>query len=191
MLKSQLLDLNTKIERLKSQRATSLSLFNQLEKDLLNLKQQIIDLDHTFIVYDYFLKNNNDKIKIFEETITSGLQDVFNDKYKFNFNIKKNGNNLACDFLLTTDKHNYPLDIYVQGNGVKEIIGTIIQLLIVKLKGSAPILILDEPYAGLSDFRQPVVATFLTNVAKEFGIQLIIISHSHKFVDVADNTIEV
>ena len=191
MLESLLLKVNTRVKQLEIKRESAVELEGKLKEDLKDLQEVTDQLDKTFIVFDYYLKNNYDKLAIFEDTITAALRDVFNEKYKFQFEMKKIGNNLACNFLLCTDIHEYPLEISNEGNGVKEIIGTVLQLLVIKLKNSIPILILDEPYGGLRVTRQQPVANFLKSIAEEFGIQLIIISHSPEFCEVADNSIEV
>jgi len=189
LLDSLLLEIDTKIKKLEIQRKTAIELEKKLKLDVKSLEKDNENLDRIFIIFDYYIKNNHEKLSVFENTITHALQDVFNDKYKFEFKVKKNGNNLACDFLLSTDKHDYPLELFTQGNGVKEIISTIMQLLVIKLKNSIPILILDEPYSGLRITRQQPVANFLKQVALEFGIQLLIISHSPEFCEVAENNI--
>jgi DNA repair exonuclease SbcCD ATPase subunit len=183
--------LDKRITSLVKKREASQELCGKLEQDLLSLEHDVENLDNTFVVFDHYLKNNYDQLKIFEETITAGLQDVFNDQFEFKFDIKKSGTSLACDFTIRTDKHDYYLDVFTQGNAVKEIIGTIVQLLVIKLKQSIPILILDEPYGGVRVHRQQRVARFLNDIAVEFGIQLIIISHSPEFCEIGDHNIDV
>jgi len=170
----------------------SVNIIKTLDGDIKRLTSTNTRLERVMLIYDYFLNNNTAQINTFADTITAGLRDVFNNKYNFTFNTKKNGSNLVCNFMLQTDKHNYPLELtFSQGDAAKQIIGVILRLLIVKIKSKIKLLILDEPLSGLEVVRQEPVAIFLQDIAKEFNIQLIIISHSPSFTSCADNVIYV
>ena len=185
-------NLEKKINDKVSSKNNSLAIYDKLENGIFSLQKRNEILTKVSLIYDHFLNNNNQKISTFAETITAGLKEVFNEHYKFTFDVKKSGKHLVCNYMLQTDKHVYPLELsFTQGDAAKQIIGVILRLLIIKIKSKIKLLILDEPFGGLEVHKKELVAVFLQNISREFGIQLVIISHSPRFSQCADNIINV
>ena len=127
-----------------------------------------------------------------KDTVTAGLQELFNDEYQFKMNIDRSGDNTVCSFQVATDECSYFQDVRMtQGKSLQEIIACLLRIIICKLDKNMPdVVILDEPFSGSRDFRQEVAAEFLKKVCKNFDMQVIMVTQNHNLKEYADNVID-
>jgi len=172
-----------------------------INENLKTTRKALVELRHSseiqkkaLLVMEYLIHRNYEKvISLFEDTITAALIDMFDDQYKFKFEIGKRGDSTTCDFNVSTDSGKHYHDVKMsQGTSVANIIGVVMRLVIVKLDRHMPnLILLDEPLSGLQVHRQELAGRFLNKICKEFGVQLIVVSQSPQFTDSIEHTIKV
>lgn len=146
------------------------------------------------IVLEYLININYDNVvKMFENTITAALKTFWNDQYDFQLDIGRRGDSVSVEFQLLTDKYDVHKVIQMtQGASVQQIVGTIIRIVLVKLDKSLPdFIILDEPLQGLNKNMQYKAGEFFTQLAKDFNLQMIIITQSEQFAKNTDEIITI
>jgi len=146
-----------------------------------------------FLLKEYLNISTGDVIKLFEKTVTSGLQEIFGDEYEFSIEVVSHQNNNVCNFLLKTDEYEEPIEItQTQGTCLKEIVSVICRIIIVCLsKDCHKTIILDEPFSGAESERTDAIAEFLQRVIKDFGIQVILITHNEIYESYADKVVRI
>jgi hypothetical protein len=140
---------------------------------------------NAIVVLEYIIQRDyGDVVKLFEDTISAGLKDLFNHKYNFKFEISRRGDSCTCDFEVITDQCAYYQNIQMtQGTALKEIISVLVRMIICKLDNNMPdFVILDEPFGGVRDFRQDIAHRFLMNVCEHFGIQIIMVTQNQEAI---------
>lgn len=150
-------------------------------KKLREMRSRRNNCKNAIVVLEYIIQRDyGDVVKLFEDTISAGLKDLFNHKYDFKFEISRRGDNCTCDFEVTTDQCEYFQNIQMtQGTALKEIISVLVRMIICKLDSNMPdFVILDEPFGGVRDFRQDLAHRFLMNVCEHFGIQIIMVTQN-------------
>jgi len=116
--------------------------------------------------------------------VTEGLRVVFADpSVALTVNTLERRGVIEADLVLTSgDLATDPLD--GNGGGLVAVVATVLRLVMVRMltrRGIAPLLILDEPLAALSEGHRPAMADTLQEVAASLGIQVIIVSHESEF----------
>lgn len=192
--------MNTRISKLKDQlrtleikRELLLASIEQYSSKIVIETKLERNLHRSTVVLEYIIeKKYGTVLKVFEDTITSGLQELFNDEYSFRMNIDRSGTNCVCSFEIATDKCPEHQDLKMtQGRSVQEIIACLIRLVICKLDNRImKVIILDEPFGGLKPFRAEKAAEFLQKICKEFEMQIIIVTQIQEMCDFADNSID-
>lgn len=136
------------------------------------------------LVIEYLISKRYDKIiEMFEGVISAGLIDMFDDKYRFKFEIGRHGDNTSCDFMVNANRGEGWLDIRMnKGRSVAEIIGVLMRIVICKVdKSINKVIFLDEPFGGLEPDRQIIAGNFIKKVCERFGIQLMVVTQSSEF----------
>ncbi len=144
-------------------------------------KKLRLDLKNSALVLEYLIdKNYGTIIELFEDTVTAGLQELFNDEYEFLLNADRSGDHMNCEFQVATDECPYYQDLRMNyGKSVQEIIACLLRILICYLdKGMPNVVLLDEPLSGSRGFRQDMAQQFLNKISKEFRIQIIMVTQN-------------
>ena len=74
---------------------------------------------------------------------------------------------------------------------LKETIGVALRVIFTALLSGRKLLILDESFGGVDKDREYNVGKFLSEICREFDIQLVIVSHKLIIAEFADKKIEV
>ncbi len=191
-MKSKISAINKKLIEFKYRKRQLKQLIEEKESQTKQLKLDRDKNKKSIIVFEYIINNNyNTVIELFEKTIGNALQDVFDEDYQFKFHLDKRGESTTCDFMVHTGEYPGFADIKSQGKSLKEIISVILRIIIIKLNNDMPnILILDEPFGGLQPERQKIAGDFLKNIAKEFELQIIMVTQSPEFAECADKLMD-
>jgi len=155
-------------------------------------KRKVKDLKKAVLVIEYLIAKKYDKvIESFEGTVTAALMDLFDKYYEFKFALGKRGDHTTCDLTVNTGRYKGFLDLRMtQGTALKEIIGAIIRIVIIKLDKDMPdCIILDEPFSKLKSYKQALAGAFLKKVCKNFGLQLVLITQADVLAQCADKMI--
>lgn len=126
--------------------------------------------------------------------VTRCLRAVFGeDSYEFQlvFENKRNQTEVRA-VLVDKDKNTY--DIHdSNGGGVLDIASFGLRLACMMLRRPKPakVLVLDEPMKMLSKNHHANAMRMMTELAREFGVQIIMVTHADVFADMADTVIRI
>ncbi len=115
---------------------------------------------------------------------------AFHDDLTFHLVPVVRGNRPEVDFVVRSHLDGQTVDTPVmdaRGGGLAAIIGFLLRLVVLLLShGKDSVLFLDETFAHLSaDFEQRL-AEFLRDLVDQTGVQVIMVTHSDAFSDLAD-----
>lgn len=128
------------------------------------------------------------------DVVTSALEIVFNEPYKFHIEFVQRRNKTEADLFFTKGEHRIsPLD--ASGGGVINVADFALRVGLLMLSTNRKVLILDEPFNFLHSkvFHQRV-ANLLEVISKQTGIQIIMITgkgDSEEIISKADKVFKV
>jgi len=161
----------------------------QVNERIEKVKKQL-DNDETAIIIlkEYLSEVTEEVVTLFEQTISAGLKRIFNEEYEFKLKIETGKRGGKCEFLIHTDEYEDFLPLaYTQGTLLNQIISVLCRIIIVSLDPKLhKTIILDEPLNGMSDEKVNVVTELLVDVCKDFGLQMIMVTHHRQMADYAD-----
>jgi DNA repair exonuclease SbcCD ATPase subunit len=136
-----------------------------------------------------------------EGLVTRGLQTIFDEDLSFHLVPSVRGNNAQVDFMIRS-VHDVPPDperqtygpvqvdtpvLEARGGGMAVVVAFMLRLVVLLLTpGTRKVLFLDESFAHVSRGYEPRVAEFLRMVSENAGVQIVLITHSDAFSDLAD-----
>lgn len=134
-----------------------------------------------------------------EELVTRGLQLVFDESLSFHLVQSVKANQANVDFVVRTSikspKGDFDSSVEVfetsvmeaRGGGLAAVVGFMLRLVVLLLTPEARrLLVLDESFAHVSEDYEPRLAEFLREVADKAGVQIVLVTHSRAYDDVAD-----
>jgi hypothetical protein len=190
--------MNSRISKINSKIVAHKAIRNKLRKDVRELRKEnsaskklVVDLKNSSLLLEYVIEKNYDTVvELFEDTISAGLQELFNEEYAFMLAIDRSGDHMNCEFQVTTDNCNYYQNLRMNyGKSLQEIVACVMRIIICYLDKRMPnVVILDEPLGGSREFRQDIAHEFFNKIAREFGMQIIIVTQNQS--SIADNVID-
>lgn len=126
-----------------------------------------------------------------EALVTHGLRSVFGDEgMSFAIVQELKSRRLETRFVIRTEHGGETLETSImdaRGGGVAAVAGFLLRLIVTLLKpGVSHFLLLDETFAQLSAGYEPAMAEFMAQLVEKTDIQLVLITHSTAYEDVAD-----
>jgi DNA repair exonuclease SbcCD ATPase subunit len=125
-----------------------------------------------------------------EGLVTRGLQTIFDEELSFHLVPSVRANSAQVDFVVRSVYGGTEVDTPVleaRGGGMAVVVAFMLRLVVLLLTpGVRKVLFLDESFAHVSRGYEPRVAEFLKSVSEHAGVQIILITHSDAFSDVAD-----
>lgn len=125
-----------------------------------------------------------------EGLVTHALQQIFGDDLAFKIVTETKANRSETRFVVVSTVNGQPLETGVmdaRGGGVAAVVGFIVKLLLVLLTpGARRVMFLDETFAQLSTDYEIPLASFLRELADKAGVQIVLVTHSDAYSDVAD-----
>ena len=132
-----------------------------------------------------------DQVKTIEKIVTEGLQAIFFDQHlSFEAEVTQKYNKVAIDFFIRQGEESmairgHPLESF--GGGASSIASLVLRLLaLIRLK-RAPLLLLDEALAAVSDEYIDGSGQFLKKLAATTGMSILLVTHKQAFLDHADS----
>lgn len=154
-----------------------------------NIEQQRIILQKTSEKAREYAKNR------LEATMTSALQHIFGANFSAEIELASPGGKPTAEIYVVTDYGNgrvvrtRPQDS--RGGGIVDIISIALRIAMIQLHSDPPIngpIILDEPGKHVSADYSIKLAEFLKFVSKQFGKQIIFVTHNEALRSIADKT---
>ncbi len=125
-----------------------------------------------------------------EELVTRALQVIFGEELSFKLVPSVKRDQAFLDFVLVSSYGDRTVETPVmeaRGGGMAAVVGFALRLVVLLLTpGARRFLALDESFAHVSALYEPRVAEFLREVADKAGVQLLLITHSSAYSDLAD-----
>lgn len=121
-----------------------------------------------------------------ESLVSRGLQTIFGEGYSFSITMRMLRNQAAMDFTIVNNGvERDPMESH--GGGLVNVIAMVLRLTIVALTpGLSRVVVLDEPFAQLSQGYLEGMGAFIRELVDATDIQLIIVSHEAEIAEVAD-----
>lgn len=125
-----------------------------------------------------------------EELVTRALQIIFGENLSFHVVQSVKASRAEVDFILRSTYGNQVVDTPVleaRGGGMAAVVGFVLRLVVLLFTpGARRFIALDESFAHVSASYEPRVAEFLREVADKAGVQILLITHSSAYGDLAD-----
>lgn len=125
-----------------------------------------------------------------EELVTRALQVVFDEHLSFHMIQSVKANRAEVDFVIRSAYAGSVVETPVldaRGGGMAAVVGFVLRLVVLLLTpGARRFLALDESFAHVSASYEPRVAEFLREVADKAGVQILLVTHSPSYSDLAD-----
>lgn len=127
-----------------------------------------------------------------ESLVTHGLRTIFGPELSFHVVPGVRNNAAVLDFVVRTRLENgEELDTPVldaRGGGVAAVVGFLLRLVVLLLAPHRQrmLLVLDETFAQLSEDYEGRLAEFLRELVDKTDVQVLMVTHSHAYSDVAD-----
>jgi DNA repair exonuclease SbcCD ATPase subunit len=122
-----------------------------------------------------------------EGLVSRGLAVIFGDGYGFRVEVGQSRGQASMTFwIVTPSGERDPIDSH--GGGVVNVVSFVLRVVVTALTpGLGRVLVLDEPFAQLSQEYLEPMGAFLRELVDATDIQLFIVSHEDEIVSVADN----
>lgn len=125
-----------------------------------------------------------------EDLVTRALQAVFDANLSFHLVQEVKANRAEVSFALRSQYGDQVIDTPVleaRGGGMAAVVAFVLRLVVLLLTpGTRRFLALDETFAHVSASYEPRVAEFLREVADKAGVQILLVTHSQAYSDLAD-----
>ena len=172
---------------LKAQIETSQKL---IEKNIKDKEQYLKAVE----VLNVVQKTMRDTIKDgFESLVTSALQTVFGETYKFEIVYDRRGNFQEIDFVIKRPDLQEPVPILdTSAGGQVDIVTIALRIILLELvqQSNKSPLILDEAFKHVSKEYIESAGEFLKSMYAQMGRQIIFVTHEENLAKLADNTVQ-
>jgi DNA repair ATPase RecN len=125
-----------------------------------------------------------------EELVTRGLQIIFDENMSFHLMQSVKANAATVEFVVRSAYGDQVVETPVldaRGGGLVVVVAFILRLIVLLLTpGARRVLFLDESFGHVSAGYEPRVAEFLREVCDKAGVQVVLITHSSAYTDLAD-----
>jgi DNA repair exonuclease SbcCD ATPase subunit len=163
---------------------------SRTKKELTELEERAIALEQVMGVLNSYADSRQEELaRRIETLVTHGLKTIFDDDLSFHVSPSQKGKLAALDFVVRSRANGQLVETSVmdaRGGGVAAVAGFLLRLIILLLTNARPTLVLDESFAQLSAEYEPRLAEFLRELVDRTSAQVILVTHSDAFGDVAD-----
>ena len=126
-----------------------------------------------------------------ETLVTQGLRTIFGPDLSFHLVPGVRAKTPVVDFVVRSSMDNQTVDtdvIEARGGGLAATVGFLLRVVILLLSADRQdtVLFLDETFAHVSAEYEPKLAAFLRELVDKTGIQVVLVTHSDAFDEVAD-----
>lgn len=163
----------------------------QLQQHRLMLEANLRLLEDVSVFLTSFVEEAQQQMQVqIELLVTHALHSIFGDDMTFRLVPATKGKQSTLDFVVESNMSGIPVITPVmdaRGGGVAAVIGFILRLVVIMLSPTASrLIVLDESFAQVSEEYEGRVAEFLRELADKAGVQVLMVTHSTAYTDVAD-----
>lgn len=151
------------------------------------VEAQLLNLEKVKTLIIEIAKQTKEEIKEYiENIVTNALQMVYGEEFSFEMHIEQKRDQEEIYFYLAKkDGTLLELRHDLIAGGMLDIISLSLHLAILSLTNAEPILFLDEPLKFLGKYSY-MGGELLKEFSKEFGLQILMISHDDSLIEIAD-----
>ncbi len=188
ILEKNIQELDMKVTELTFMRKENMNQAYSIETEVNNLENEISVLDKVSSLFKHLLDSLlEEKKQEIEKLVTYGLKTVFTDQdLRFHINIEPKYNTISTSF--KTEQVGVTegdvLDSF--GGGVVNIESFLLRIITLFQTNLTPFLFLDETFAHVSEEYVENTSSLLSNVCKQLGITIALITHQEAMLNNAD-----
>lgn len=152
------------------------------------VKQELLQIVGAYLTTFGETAQLNTQKKI-EALVTHGLRTVFGEDLTFHLVPGTRGNQATLDFHISSpaDGQDVTTDVLdARGGGVASVVGFLLRLVVLLLSSGSKFMVLDETFAQVSEEYEGRVAEFMRELVDKTKVQIVLITHSQAYTDVAD-----
>ena len=126
---------------------------------------------------------------LIESLVTQGLQHVFQEDMRFSVVQKVVGSRTVVDFQIVSTFADTEISTPVmsaRGGGVAAVSGFLLQVVVMLLTDAPRVLFLDETFAQVSAEYETRLADFISQLADDIGLQVVMVTHSDAYESYSD-----
>jgi len=187
-LETQLNDLDMKVTELTFMRKENMNTVASVESEILSLEEEVSLLDKVSNLFKHLLDSLlEEKKQEIQKLVTYGLKTVFTDQdLIFNINIEPKYNTIYTNF--RTEQVGVAEGDVLEsfGGGVVNIESFLLRIITLFQTKLTPFLFLDETFAHVSEEYVENTSALLSNVCKQLGLTIALITHQEDMLHNAD-----
>ena len=142
-----------------------------------SLESLAVSIDEANVIIQAVAKESQEKIKVqLSALVTQALAAIYPEEdYSFTLKfVPERGQTSVYPLLVLNGKELDPLD---NSGGMAEVISFALRIALIAIGKKDKLLILDEPFTGVSKSRIPLVQEFIQKMGEDFNMQFIITTH--------------
>lgn len=170
-LKTRVTDLSANLRFLKTR-------LQELKSNTRTLTEDLSIISDAQSILQTVAETTQNQLSFSLQTIaTASLSSIFEDPYTFNVNFIKKRNKTEIEFILYKDGMSLDNPLLSTGGGITDILSFSLRIACLILSNKSRVLILDEPFRGVSRDYQSLTGKLLEELSKKLKMQFIIITH--------------
>ena len=184
--------LRRKLDTQRGQKDLILTNINELHVEVNQLREKISDHVQAASVLSALAESRQTDIyQTIEDIVTQGLRTIFSEDLSFHINAGTRGKVNTADFIIrSTLGSGNVVETSVmdaRGGGLASVVGFLLRVVILLLsKTPGTIIFLDETFGMVSAGYESRLAEFLRELVDKTKIQIVLVTHSSGFSEVAD-----
>jgi DNA repair exonuclease SbcCD ATPase subunit len=189
----QIEEYNEKLTKMRGAESVLNKQLKELKQEEKEMNKEILAVQKAKVIAQTVAQQTQQKITFhINNLITSGLEAVFPEPYKFELRFTTRRNKTEADMLFIKNGNEVDDILSSGGGGVADIASYLLSIAVYSINPTRPIFVRDENFKFLhSEEFQEKASLMIKKVSEKFGIQMILISDQEKLYQNADNVIRV
>lgn len=179
--------LRSRLEQEKGRQRQVLDSIQDLQSNLVTLQINLEDILKAQKIVQQVAQETQDQLSFqISDLVSLALAAVFPDPYEFRVEFVQRRGKTEADLEFVRDGQPHS-PLFSSGGGPVDVASFALRVSLWSLaKSSRPVIVLDEPFKHLSRDLHGRAAEMLRTLAREVGLQVIMVSHSEELVEGAD-----
>lgn len=168
----------------------------RLSVEVADLQERVVALEEAIGVLNLYADERQTELQgRIESLVTQGLQSIFGPDISFHVVMSQRGKLTTAAFVVRSLVDGGEIEtpiLEARGGGVAAVAGFLLRTVVMLLrKDVRPVMFLDETFAQLSADYEPAMADVLRELVDKTPLQIILVTHSTAYDDVADRSYRV
>jgi len=188
-------DLDTRVAKFRDGLTRMEILRSQHLKQMAESEAEIEKLSHNIAVYtksSVVLKSLlqdlvGENLRSIDKLVTEGLRRVFHDQLNLTFQSELVERNNQLQISFRTEQGRATGNAIASfGASVAVVESLLLRIIVILKTGLAPVLLLDESFAQVSDDYIEPLGKLVQSLCKDLGMTILLVTHQHEFQETAD-----